>query len=42
MRGKTELQEAIRRERRTVLVVNARSRRGRRLRALAGPSFVDQ
>jgi YegS/Rv2252/BmrU family lipid kinase len=30
MRSKTELQEAIRRERRAVLVVNTRSRRGRR------------
>jgi len=31
MRSKTELQEAIRRERRAVLVVNTHSRRGRRL-----------
>jgi diacylglycerol kinase (ATP) len=31
MRSKTELQDGIRRERRTVLVVNTRSRRGRRL-----------
>jgi YegS/Rv2252/BmrU family lipid kinase len=41
MRSKTELQEAIRRERRTVLVVNTRSRRGRRLYEVVHARLAD-
>jgi diacylglycerol kinase (ATP) len=41
MRSKTELQEAIRRERRTALVVNTRSRRGRRLYEVVRERLAD-